>query len=136
MKPLSATLLILLLLVTTALPADPLKRLASVHDFAFGGIGVAGVTSEGELAFREVLKRRAAEADFTTLLDSGNAQARCYALVGLHVLNPKAYVIHARRFEHDNTAVCTIGGCIILTQPMASVVANITAGRYDRHAKN
>lgn len=135
MKSPLPVLLMLLLLATTVLPSDALKQLASIRDFAFGGIGVAGVTSEGELAFREVLKRGTAEADFTALLDSGNAQARCYALVGLHVLNPAACASAAKRFAHDKTAVSTIGGCIIMTQSMASVVANITAGRYDRHAR-
>jgi hypothetical protein len=119
----------------TALAGDPLKKLASVHDFAFGGIGAAGTLSEGELAFREVLKRPSAEKDFLELLSKGNAQGRCYALVGLRHLNRKAYAVLAERFAHDKTKVSTIGGCIVMVQPMSSVAATIGAGRYQPFLK-
>ena len=136
MKQISAALLLVSLFMAASVnAADPLKKLASIHDFAFGGIGVAGITSEGELAFQEVMARKTAGADFTALLDSGNPQARCYALVALHVVNPKAFAVQVKRFERDKTSVSTIGGCIIMAQPMSSVVANISAGRYDRHVK-
>jgi len=72
--------------------ADALKELSATHDFAFGGVGVAGITSKGEIAFRQVLASPSSEKDFLDLLATGNAQARCYALVALHVLDPKRYV--------------------------------------------
>jgi hypothetical protein len=77
------------LLMPFAYSSDSLERLASIRDLAFGGIGVAGITSQRELAFRDILGRSTAENDFLTLLDSGNAQARCYALVALRSINPK-----------------------------------------------
>lgn len=115
--------------------ADPVRKLATIHDFAFGGVGFAGTTSEGEAAFGEVMGRKTAEADFVALLDSGNVQARCYALVGLRLLNPAAFSTKVKRFEKDKTAVSTMAGCMIAQQPMVSVVANISAGRYDEQAK-
>ena len=121
--------------VAIAETSDPITELASTHDFAFGGIGVAGTTSRGELAFREILKRPSAEKDFVELLASGNAQARCYALVALHSLNPKAYADRVRQFEHDQTDVSLIGGCIVTHEPMSSVVVNIGSGRYDSYLK-
>lgn len=124
-----------LLMAAGAHAADPVKKLASIHDFAFGGIGVVGITSEGELAFREILKRPTAEIDFAGLLESGNAQARCYALAALHVLNPKAYAARSAQFARNKSTVSTIAGCIKMELPMSSVVANITAGRYDRFVK-
>jgi len=115
--------------------SDPLKELASIHDFAFGGIGAAGIISKGEVAFRQVLQRSTAEKDFVDLLATGNAQARCYALVALHGLNPGLYAERVRQFEGDRSKVTTIGGCIISEQPMSSVVINIGRGRYDSYLK-
>ncbi|MBX7206731.1 MAG: hypothetical protein K1X78_00350 [Verrucomicrobiaceae bacterium] len=115
--------------------ADPLTKLASIHDFAFGGVGFTGITSKGEVAFREVMERKTAAADFLALLDSGNPQAKCYALVGLRLLDPTAFGTQVKRFEKDKTKVSTMAGCMISEQLMLSVVANISAGRYDEQAK-
>ena len=114
---------------------DAVKKLASVRDFAFGGVGVAGITSQGELAFRKVAGGKSAVADFAALLESGNAAARCYALTGLHVLAPDLFAQEIKRYEKDKTSVSTVSGCMIMSLPMSSVVANITAGRYDSYVK-
>ena len=129
--------LAILLCAFTALAenSDPLKELSSIHDFAFGGIGAAGTTSKGEIACRQVLHRPSAERDFVDLLTTGNAQARCYALVALHGLNPALYAERVREFEGDKSKVTTIGGCMIMEQTMASVVTNIGNGRYDPYLK-
>ena len=71
MKTLS-TFLLLLTWAVTIRAADRLQTLSSIHDFAFGGIGVAGTTSEGEVAFREIYDRPSAKDDFLKLLISGN----------------------------------------------------------------
>jgi hypothetical protein len=68
MKTLSTFLLLLTWAVTTY-AADPLQTLSSIHDFAFGGIGVAGTTSEGEVVFREIYNRPSAKEDFLKALD-------------------------------------------------------------------
>jgi hypothetical protein len=41
--------------------------------FAFGGIGVAHITADGEIAFHSVFESRSGEADFLRLLNDGNA---------------------------------------------------------------
>lgn len=112
---------------------DAIKELASVHDFAFGGIGAAGTMSKGEPLFREILAGPNAEKDFLELLASGNPQARCYALVALRKLNPEQYAERVRPFEHDQTEVSQIAGCIVMVLPMASIVPNISSGRYDSY---
>jgi hypothetical protein len=113
----------------------PLKELSSIHDFAFGGIGAAGTTSKGEIAFRQVLQQPSAEKDFVDLLTTGNPQARCYALVALHGLNPALYAERVREFEGNQSKVSVIAGCMIMEEPMASVVTNISNGRYDSYLK-
>lgn len=135
MKYAAMFLVLSFVLAGTLHAADPVKKLAAVHDFAFGGVGFAGTTSAGETAFREVMERKTAEADFVALLDSGNPQARCYALVGLRLLNPTALGTQVKRFAKDKTTVSTMAGCMIAQQPMLSVVATISAGHYDEQAK-
>lgn len=81
------------LLLTTVLalaeqPADPpLHGLAGVGVFAFGGVGIAGVTSQGEKDYRVILSRSSALAEFEKLFATGNPQAKAYALVGIRALD-------------------------------------------------
>jgi hypothetical protein len=134
MKALSTFLLLLIWTVSTH-AVDPLKTLSSIHDFAFGGIGVAGTTSEGEVVFREIYNRPSAKDDFLKLLNSGNPQARCYALVALRGLSPQIYSSEIEKYKKDKTKVTTIGGCMIAVFPMSSVATNIEAGYYDSYIK-
>lgn len=111
--------------------ADPMKSLRHAESFSFGGIGVAGTPSEGEVAFRELIARKYALKDFHKLLKSGDPEGQCYALVGIRKLQPKAFPNFAEKFRNDRTKVKTIGGCMISEQPMSSVVAGIAKGNYD-----
>ena len=134
MKTLSTFLLLLTWAVTTH-AADALKTLSSIHDFAFGGIGVAATTSEGEVVFREIYNRPSAKDDFLELLNSGNPQAKCYALVALRSLDPQIYSSKIEKYKKDKTNVTTIGGCMIAVLPRSSVATNIEAGYYDSYIK-
>jgi len=117
-------------------PADkPLKDLARVEAFAFGGIGVAGTKSAGEIDFRAILAQPSALADFRKLLVEGNRQAKCYALVALHKLQPKEFPALAASFAKDKAPVRTIGGCMVADLPMNSVVAGISKGNYDLYLR-
>jgi hypothetical protein len=122
-------------LAVTTHAADPLKTLSSIHDFAFGGIGAAGITSQGEVAFRDIYARPSAKDDFLRLLNYGNPQAKCYALVALRSLDPQTYSSRIETYKKDKTNVTTIGGCMIAVLPMSSVATNIEAGHYDGYIK-
>jgi hypothetical protein len=109
----------------------PIDQLRSISYFAFGGVGVAGTTSQGEVAFRQVLQSPTAKENFLLLLKTGNPQGKCYALAGLRASDRKRFEADVAAFEKDQTPVDTIGGCIAVTLPMSGVVANIRAGHYD-----
>lgn len=130
-----ACLLLCAGLCLASVMADPVKDLESASHFAFGGVGVAGTTSQGEREFRAILDGKSPKKDFLALLKSGNPQGRCYALVGLHLVDAKAFDAAASKLEKSKTSVATIGGCIIMSQPMGAIVTNIRAGRYDGYAK-
>jgi hypothetical protein len=118
-------------LVPRAAGADPSRDFTQVESFAFGGIGVAGTTSPGEIAFREVLARSDADERFRQLLEVGNREAKCYALVALRNLESRQYPELAARFRKDQATVKTIAGCSPMELPMSAVVAAISGGNYD-----
>lgn len=111
------------------------EMLTKVPLFAFGGIGYAGTTSEGEMAFESVLAAESAEADFLRILKKGTPEAQCYALVGLRLKDRPQFAEQVKPFALSKQTVKTCAGCIRGTQPMYSVVTNIQHGVYDDQAK-
>lgn len=110
-------------------PADVvIERLAGVHHFAFGGVGIAGTTSPGERDYKVVLARSSAMADFKRLFSIGNPQAKAYALVGIRTLNPRRYRELSRKFYDSKENVSTMRGCLISTESVASVLKQIEDG--------
>jgi hypothetical protein len=107
-----------------------LTRLAKVDVFAFGGTGYAGVISQGEKDFRVVLSNPSASNNFEKLYASGSPQARCYALVGIRLLNPERFKRLSSELRTDKTKVLTQEGCTIFHETMSSVVKRIEAGDY------
>ncbi len=132
----SVGVLLLTLSVSAADDSNAVKKLSGTPIFAFGGIGYAGTTSEGEVAFKAVLASVSAEADFLRLLKSGNPQAKCYALVGLRVTSRQAFNEQLKTFASSNQEVQTCAGCNMARQPMSSVVASIQRGDYDERANS
>ena len=106
--------------------------MAKVYAFAFGGVGIAAETSEGEKDYQIIFARPSAEADFEKVFVEGNNQAKCYALVGLRKINRKRFeeLIALLQLSRRNMSVRTAGGCLISLAPMAEAVQEIRAGMY------
>lgn len=126
----------LMLLCGIAWAGEPssVKKLEKTRVFAFGGIGYAGTTSEGETAFHSIFASETAEGDFLRLLKAGNPQAKCYALVGLRLKSRAAFTEHVKPFITSKSEVRTCSGCMMSTLPMSSVVPSIQRGNYDKQA--
>jgi hypothetical protein len=112
------------------------KTLSEIPLFAFGGIGVAGTTSNGEVAFHNVLASDTAAADFAQILKTGTPQAQCYALVGLRLKDRATYDEQVKRFASSKQEVQTCAGCMMSKQAMSAVVGNIQKGSYDDRGKS
>jgi len=129
----------MILLITDGAVMAGDKAAAKTHSetplFAFGGIGVAGITSQGEYAFKSVLASDSAEADFLQILKTGTPQGQCYALVGLRLKNRPVFDEQVKRFASSSQKVDTCAGCAPMTLPMSSVVATIQKGSYDDRGK-
>lgn len=90
--------------------------------FAIGGVGVAGTITPEELAMREVQDGPEAETLLRKLLREATPPGQMYALFALRQLGPADYETLSAPYRQSSTAVPTISGCIIHTQPMSEAV--------------
>jgi hypothetical protein len=107
-----------------------LDRLSKIERFAFGPTGYAAEISAGEKDFRTILARSSALTDFEKLFSEGNIQAKSYALVGIHKLNPTQFKELARPFRDSKENVTAMEGCIIRDKPFTYILKQIESGKY------
>jgi len=131
-------LLILAVLLGTATsqsggPSDStFERLAKVERFAFGGIGYAGVISQGEKDYKVILSRPSAMMDFERLLSVGNPQAKGYALVGIRALDLSRFKELSHSLRDSKEELSTERGCIVSHESLRTVLNPIEAGEYSK----
>jgi hypothetical protein len=123
-------MVVLLLTVPQAIHDPVLERLSKVGRFAFGPTGYAGVISVGEEDYQTVLSRSFALADFEKLFAEGNIQAQCFALVGIHKLNPNRFKELARSVSGSKKSVAIMEGCIVSDVPLSRVLKLNAANKY------
>lgn len=113
--------------------AAAMQSLAGARWFAFGGTGVAGRTSQGELDFRIIMAQDpgVALASFEKLLTTGNPQAKGYALAGIRKLNPHRFQELLPSFRDSQQDVQTMEGCIVTRERLGKIAIEIAAGHYD-----
>lgn len=108
-------------------------QLAKVTMFAFGGVGFAGAKSAGEMAYGAIMSRPSREALLEEVFAIGTAEAKLYALVGLHNLNKARFEVLAAEMRSSKEPVNTAMGCIIYRTTVGAVIQRIDAGRYARY---
>jgi hypothetical protein len=128
-----------LMLVSAVAFADPAvdaatSRLSHAGVFAFGGVGIAGWTSQGEKDFRVILSQapEIADAAFRRVLYEGTIEAKCYAVVGLSILHPDELEVLLAQLRAAGNVVQTQAGCIMSRQPVAEIMEQI--GSYQLRA--
>lgn len=111
--------------------------LTKVGIFAFGGVGIAGVTSEGERAFRQVLTAPDAAQQFAEMFAKARNAGKCYCLVALRELNPDQFSRLAAVAEamDGRQNVRVMNGCIMSTDRLVEVVRGIRSGYFARYVK-
>jgi hypothetical protein len=124
-------LLLFVLVPQSVHPPDAVvEGLAKVGVFALGPVGFARITSPGETDYRTVLNRTSALEDFEKLYSTGNLQAKCYALVGIHRLNPTRFRELIRPLLDSKETVNTMTGCILSREALGNVIKQIESGRF------
>jgi len=127
------TLSIILLSLTSASPveADAGATLQKTGMFALGGIGVAGMMSEGERALRKMLKEQDGTARLEKLVLSGSPAGKLYALLGLRIRDRAAYERALEKCRTLDAKVETARGCILQQESFRDLLKGIERGQYD-----
>ena len=104
-------------------------RLQSVHIFAFGGVGFAGIPSQGEVAYHSVLaapKGRAIEL-LLHAWNAGTPEAKAYALTGMKALSDYQFQQLAAQARTSKHPVLTMHGCLVSKTTLAQIAADLLA---------
>jgi hypothetical protein len=117
--------------VSAAPATDPVEQLRRIESFAVCGIGIAGTTSEGETALRNLLEHPAATRELKALLTKATLAGQLYAFLGLRLHDRAAFAQAIEHFDAPNGDVETIGGCIVSRLPFKQLLDRIKAGQYD-----
>jgi len=137
MKTLTITLAASIVLAQLGIPLATASENSSVHDlaaaksFAFGGVGVAGLMSEGERNLRAVLELPDASQQLQAALAHATPAGELYVLVGLRKCDRAAYqkVSGSLAVPNDNVEVAR--GCMISKEPFRRLLSEIQEGRFD-----
>jgi hypothetical protein len=109
------------------------RDLAAAKSLAFGGVGVAGLMSEGERNLRAVLERPDASQQLQAALDHATSAGTLYILVGLRQCDHGAYqkVFDSVALPNDDVEV--VRGCMISKVPFRQLLSQIQDGRFDNY---
>jgi hypothetical protein len=128
-----ANLALALLDVSLSAPSQnsAARDLAAAKSFAFGGIGVAGLMSEGERNLRAVLQQSDASTQFQAVVTQATPAGKLYILVGLRKCDRAAYqkVSGSLAVPNDNVEVAR--GCMISKESFRQLLSEIQDGRFD-----
>ena len=109
---------------------EAFNRLSKVERFAFGGTGIAGVTSQGELDFRILFEDENPKRIFQYLFNKGNLQAKFYALVALNQIDEIAFFELSKEVVQSGGTLTVMNGCIVMAVPVEKEVERIHNGDY------
>jgi hypothetical protein len=107
------------------------RDVAAAKSFAFGGIGVAGLMSEGERNLRAVLERPDASQQLLAALSHATPAGKLYILVGLRRCDRAAYQKVFDSLARPNDDVELARGCMISREPFRQLLSEVQDGRFD-----
>ena len=107
------------------------RDLAASKSLAFGGVGVAGLMSEGERNLRAVLEQPDASQQLQAALAHATPAGKLYILVGLRRCDRAAYQKVFDSLGRPNDDVEVVRGCMINKEPFRQVLSQIQNGRFD-----
>jgi hypothetical protein len=119
------------LLAATSSENSAIRDLAASKSLAFGGVGVAGLMSQGERNLRAVLERPDASQQLQAALAHATPAGKLYILVGLRRCDRAAYQKASDSLARPNNDVEVVRGCIISKEPFRQVLSQVQDGRFD-----
>ena len=107
------------------------RDLAAAKSLAFGGVGVAGILSEGERNLRAVLVQSDASLQLQAAIAHATPAGKLYILVGLRRCDRSAYQKVFDSLGHPNDDVEVVRGCMVSKEPFRQALSQIQDGKFD-----
>ena len=107
------------------------RDLAAAKSLAFGGVGAAGLMSEGERNLRAVLAQPDASQQLQAALAHATPAGTLYILVGLRRCDRAEYQKVFDSLVRSNDEVEVVRGCMISKEPFHQVLSQVQDGRFD-----
>jgi len=107
------------------------RDLAEAKSLAFGGVGVAGLMSEGERNLRAVLQQPDASQQLQAALAHATPAGTLYILVGLRRCDRAAYQKVFDSLSRPSDEVEVVRGCMVSKEAFRQVLSQIQDGRFD-----
>jgi hypothetical protein len=117
--------------VATSSENSAVQGVATAKSLAFGGVGVAGLMSEGERNLRAVLERPDSSQQLQAALTHATAAGTVYILVGLRRCDRVAYQKVFASLDRPNDDVEVVRGCMISKEVFRQVLSQVQDGRFD-----
>ncbi len=119
---------------TDSLPPEAITDLESIlkaGTVAFGPAGFAGTIPDATEAYWRLLTAPYGGALFRRCAESDSPTARLYGLMGLYQVDRPAYSEIASRYRDDTGGVTYLRGCMAMTYPLNSLLAQVEAGHQE-----
>jgi hypothetical protein len=107
------------------------REVAAAKSLAFGGVGVAGLMSEGERNLRAVLAQPDAAQQLQAALAQATPAGKLYILVGLRRCDRAAYQKVSEAVVRPTDDVQVVRGCMVSKEPFRQVLSQVQDGRFD-----
>jgi hypothetical protein len=107
------------------------RDLAAAKSLAFGGVGVAGLMSEGERNLRAVLAQPDASQQLQAAFAHATSAGKLYILVGLRRCDHAAYQKALDSVGHPGDDVQVVRGCMVSKEPFRQTLSQVQDGRFD-----
>ena len=117
--------------IATSSENSAAQDVAAAKSLAFGGVGVAGLMSEGERNLRTVLEGLDASQQLQAAFPHATAAGKLYILVGLRRCDRFAYQKVFDSLGRPSDDVEVVRGCMISKEAFRQVLLQIQDGRFD-----
>jgi hypothetical protein len=107
------------------------RDLAAAKSLAFGGVGAAGLMSQGERNLRAVLARPDSSQQLQAVLADATPAGTLYILVGLRRCDRAAYQKVFDSLPRSDDDVEVVRGCMISKEPFRQLLSEVQDGRFD-----
>ena len=107
------------------------RDVAAAKSLAFGGVGVAGIMSEGERNLRAVLAQSDASQRLQAAFAHATPAGKLYILVGLRRCDRAGYQKVFDSLDRPNDDVEVVRGCMISKEPFRQALSEVQDGRFD-----